>query len=224
MATVLNLNTKSQKALKSLLSLSGSQIDELAAFLAENLEKLGESADALALSNDIKGVPHEVAYPLLDFFAPFCMQRLSAARDYKELVDAVLQNFSRLGEDGNLTAVEQKKLKSQLHTIFSNPTLALKSKGVRLQSDHDKVFKSAELLSDIRPIFSVNGKPTIEAAVTFQNLKIQYFEDGQVRYFYCALDSKDLESVKDVVDHALKKQKALLDMLGKAGVSTFKVE
>jgi hypothetical protein len=221
---MLNLTAKSQKALKSLASIDDAALQELSGLLAQHLQELSEPSDALALSLNFKKLPHDQAFELLNFFAPFCMVRLSESTDYKELVDAVLNNLSSADNDDPLTIPQRRQLKGQLTKILSNPMLALKSKAIRLQTTHDKVFQKAEFFSDIRPVFSVNGKPSIDAAVTVQTLRLDFYEEGEVKTFSCAMDSKDIRLLKGALERAEKKEKALFSMLDRAGISTFKVE
>ena len=53
---------------------------------------------------------------------------------------------------------------------------------------------------------------------------MEYFEDGEARSFFCALDAKDLGMLRQLLDRESKKQKAVDKMLAATGVAMLKVD
>ena len=194
------------------MDLDETGVNEIAKVLENNLERLGGSSDAFDAASQLEAVDHEVGFAILDFFANFCISRLSRAKDSQEVVDAVLSNLSRSEIEPKFNSGELKKLEKRLKRVLSNPTVALKSKAIRLQTSHDKVFMSSEIISDIRPVYSVNGIAKIDAVMTFHMLHIEYHNNGERASFYCALDSKDLKELREALDRATEKE-ATIDRL-----------
>lgn len=220
---MVNLTSKAHRALEKLLNIDGAEVEELANLLTEHLEQLNEPSDARLLSTKFKKLDAGKAFDLLDFLAPFCIAQLSESKDYRKLIEGTLISLS-VSTVVSLTKLQRATLKSRLTKIFSNPVLALKSKAIRLKTTQDKTYQRADVLTDMRPVFSVNGNATVEAAVTFQTLRIEFYENGATKSFSCAMDSKDIRDLKDLLDRAEKKEKALFGMLKQSGISTLKVE
>jgi CRISPR/Cas system-associated endoribonuclease Cas2 len=221
---VVNLNAKSMAALRKLIFVDEHGVAEILQVLESDLEKLrGPSATFDAASN-FKAIDRETGYSILEFLTGFCISRLSRSKDWKEVVDAVLVNVTRSDVEPKLKTGELKKLEQRLKRILSNQTLALKSKAIRLQSTHDKIFLGCEVVSDIRPVYSLNGSPKIEAAMSFHMLHLEFHHEGERSTFYCALDSKDIKTLRDVLDRAVKKESAIESLLQDAKLPRFKVE
>lgn len=219
MSLVLNLTAKSQKVLRKLAELGEPERNELLQFLEDNLEQLGSSANTMDVAAKAVKLDREVAFLLLDFLSGLCVQRLSTQKKYQDLVDAVIDSLKRADGNPEFSPAELKKIRASLSGILSSPTLALKSKAIRLQTTHDKVFANAELFSDVRPVFAVDGKAEIEAAISFHTLRIDYYHDGASHTFSCALDAADLKKLGEALERTSKKQAAIAGLLKRSKLS-----
>jgi hypothetical protein len=89
--------------------------------------------------------------------------------------------------------------------------------------DHSHVFFHAKILTDIRPVFNTKGD-SIDAAVIVHNLRIHYEEDSDHKDFYVALDTSDIQELREVLDRADTKAKCLQGLVKKSGVSYLDAE
>ena len=115
------------------------------------------------------------------------------------------------GENGNI-------LKKRLTELLSldNP-LGITSKALDVLTDNERIFCEARILSDIRPVFTGNlDYPS--GAVTIHNLKISFHKGDESPDIYFALDDTDLEILKDTIERAQNKSKALDSILKKANI------
>ena len=91
--------------------------------------------------------------------------------------------------------------------------LSIISKAYLLQRDHQKVYCEAKILSDIRPVFSVDSPIAPVGAVLSHVLKVTYHENDRHREFFVALDSLDIKALKEVLDRAVDKNDQLEKLL-----------
>ena len=114
---------------------------------------------------------------------------------------------------------DKATLETRLTKIFElRRSLSLTTKALGVLTSHDRVFYSARILTDVRPVFSESGD-VIEAAVIVHNLRIHYGQDDDHKDFYVALDTSDIQSLRDVLDRADKKAQSLQKFLQRSGIS-----
>jgi hypothetical protein len=82
---------------------------------------------------------------------------------------------------------------------------------------HERIFLTARIFSDIRPVFG-DSIESASAAVVVHNLKITVRRNEKEEDIFIALDNNDLRELKEVVDRAEKKTKALASILEKSHV------
>ena len=114
---------------------------------------------------------------------------------------------------------DKATLETRLAKIFElRRSLSVTTKALDVLTSHDRVFYTARILTDLRPVFDESGD-LIEAAVIVHNLRIHYGQDDDHRDFYVALDTRDIQSLRDVLDRADKKARSLEELLRLSGVS-----
>jgi hypothetical protein len=120
---------------------------------------------------------------------------------------------SRIPED------EKNTLSLRLTRLLEiKASLSLTSKALDVLTDADRIFYSAKILTDIRPVFDDEGKK-IEAAVIMHNLRIHFGQDNEHRDFFVALDTNDIKELRSVLDRADRKAESLQMLLNRAKIS-----
>ena len=112
-----------------------------------------------------------------------------------------------------------KVLHSRLLKVFQGRKgleVTMKSMGVMV--DQPRVFLHAKILTDIRPVFSKEAD-SVDAAVIVHNLRIHFGGDSEHKDFYVALDTSDIQSLREVLERADEKAKCLERLLKKTGVA-----
>jgi hypothetical protein len=81
-----------------------------------------------------------------------------------------------------------------------------------------RVFHSARILTDIRPVFGRDADVPPIGAVIAHVLKIDYFSQGDSGSLYVSLNNRDLELLRNLVDRAFTKLKTLRAVLESTGL------
>jgi hypothetical protein len=77
-------------------------------------------------------------------------------------------------------------------------------------------------LTDVRAAFSDDASELPTGMTVLHTLQIGYHDDtGRHREFYVTLESDDLEGLRDAIDRAEMKKKALEELLAKADCRLF---
>jgi hypothetical protein len=126
------------------------------------------------------------------------------------------------------TKVDALKLKPERRDIFKqritrllapSSSLAITARAVDVLTEHERIFTSARIITDIRSVFSdPSEKPS--AAFIVHMLNIHYRQGREKKEFFVALDSDDIAKLKEVLDRAEKKAKSLATLLDASGIHT----
>ncbi len=203
---------------------SPEQLAELSEFLEENLESLGgpDATFDMARGAKFKTIDPELAFRVLDTVVPLVFST-SGTAETKRAVDDVVRAFAATQPQSKAAELKaiQRKLRKNIGALFENPRVRLKSKAMRLLTTHEKAYQDCEIVSDIRPVFSADGKVSVEAAVLFHTLRIGHGSEGDS--VYIAMDAADLRKLKEAVERAITKEQSLAKLLARAGVEHIKV-
>jgi len=119
---------------------------------------------------------------------------------------------------------DKQILKDRLVSIFDGRkglNITMKAMGVMLNQEH--VFLHAQIVTDIRPVFNKKGD-SVDAAVIVHNLRIHYIEDSDHKDFYVALDTRDIQLMRETLDRADAKAKCLEGIVKSSQISYLNVE
>ena len=113
-----------------------------------------------------------------------------------------------------LTEAERGRFIQNIHKLLGVDGLSFLAKAHALQSEHERLFHDAKILTDLRPVFHAPDEPPVDMIVEYI-LKI-VFHDGSRRHreIFMAMDADDIARLKKAIDRAEKKAaslKALLD-------------
>lgn len=135
---------------------------------------------------------------------------LSAAKFASSLTAAALEASS---EDFSFTDEDAKILEQRLTAIFSaDHVLELNTKSASILTDHDRLFLSAKILTDARPVFNEDGSK-IEAFAIVHMLRLHVAHNQNHEDIFVALDVGDIPKLRNVLDRADQKAEAIQAML-----------
>jgi hypothetical protein len=113
----------------------------------------------------------------------------------------------RLSHD-NCTA-----FKRCLNDLLTADVFSIGAKALALMQEHERTFCQARIITDIRPVFGSEVSKPPRAVVVAHTLRISYHEGDERKDFYVALDSDDIESLRELLDRADAKARSLEDVI-----------
>ena len=143
-----------------------------------------------------------------------------------ELAQNVAGSYSGIrSKDNHFSPTQAKLLSDRIKSLLSfDKTMAVTAKAFDVMTEHARTFCRARILSDIRPVFT-NLDEFASAAVIIHNLQIGFHEGGtgEHKEFYVALDTNDIQNLKEVIERAEKKTVALEAILNTSKVPYLEV-
>ncbi len=110
------------------------------------------------------------------------------------------------------------------HALSADTALSISAKAVGILTDHPQVYWYSRVLTDLRPVFRTDLSESPPAMVVVHNLKIAYRTSGGYREFFVALDTLDVEALRDVLDRALEKERSLRTIAEKSNLNLLEVK
>ncbi|MCE2720792.1 MAG: hypothetical protein ACK57R_05415 [Dolichospermum sp.] len=148
-------------------------------------------------------------------------------RDYlQENNDAstneVIEKISQAVEDDEeleITDEQRQEFESRLVNFLGlDNILSFRSKSIEVIRDHERLFQNSRIHTDMRPVFE-SGLEDSPAGVAIVNmLKIEYVDLDGKHEFFVALDANDLKQLREQLDIADRKVKAIELMLNQVNI------
>jgi hypothetical protein len=126
-------------------------------------------------------------------------------------------------EDLALSADASERLARRIETLAGLPAMAITAKAMDVAGEHDRLFHTARMLTDVRPVFGDDPLELPVGAVVTHVLRIDAFRNGQLEDYFVVLDNSELMALKAVVDRAIDKNKSLSRLLDVIGFSRFEL-
>lgn len=95
-------------------------------------------------------------------------------------------------------------IRAPLVEMLSSSALLTFTKTMDLTYEHDHLFESAKIITDIRPVFAEDASDIVAAVITY-TLTLGYYSGGKYRRLSIAMDSKDLQKMGEQCARAEKK-------------------
>lgn len=133
-----------------------------------------------------------------------------------ELADVIEEE---IGETETIGDEEKATLRRRVKTFLDSHSgpLALSCKTEGIVGDHDRVFYSARIMTDVRSVFNASAN-AVDATVIVHTLVIHFGQDGDHKDIYVAMDTRDLDKLQKAIDRARDKEKTLLSIIQKANI------
>lgn len=131
--------------------------------------------------------------------------------DLEELVEGICKALADQGdEDIQPKDGDWNTFKEHLRNLLSHDsTLGITFKAFYLAYQGEKNYIESNIFSDIRPAFNIDLEKGFDTAVIIHNLIIEYHTGATHEEIQIALDSEDILKLKEQLERAEKKDKAI---------------
>jgi hypothetical protein len=207
----LELPPEDRGAIATVKTLTPSVLENLIAALKSAPAISNPHEMAKHIADQVPSFPRDRLVPVLEMlYTLYHVRDLSGVGDatfLNDLMDGATKEFEVNGSS------DLPKLKSILEKLLSIGTLSIVSKASRLQRDGERLYCSAKVLSDIRPVFRSDPSLAPVGAVITHTLKVGYHEGRGHLETQIVMDSDDLAMLAAVVQRAQAKDKTLRSLL-----------
>lgn len=202
-----DIGPKQAEALQDIACISTSDFRELVSKLSDSDRP---SIRASNLLNVVKELTSDEK-----FSVALCTQLISLAtfrrvkgRGTKEVVDSLLEGM-KVAEFSEEIRSWFSEVREDFSRLLDCESVKLPAKALHLSSDFQQIFASANVVTDVRPVFD-GERTTVAGAIVTQSLRIQFVGSGGQsgeQEVSLALDLDDIEKLIAELEKA--KQKAV---------------
>lgn len=193
-------------------------------FEALKNEVTGDTSDSLAsqLGLNLPSIPYSDLSKIIAAIASMQSVESRSHVSTDTFVSDIWEAFIADAPD-LAVGIDEETLKSRVSQVVTGKTINLTSaKIMELKTEVERSFCRARILTDVRMAFSDDANEAPRGMAILHNLQIAYHDDrGRHREFYVTLEDDDLIALKEAVERAEKKKKALEELLAKADCRFF---
>ena len=200
-------------SLRLVLSLDDNQIDELVKLYENSKPALSAKEYADRISDNVKSLPASDAYRITRGLLAFYQVKIG--RDLSGFIDQV---SSATGEDDTpvFGEGEREVFKHNIEPLLSlHNSLEITAKSNNVYAEHDHVFCSARIMTDMRPVFDESDDFNLSAVGIVHTIKIEYHRNGDHNSFFVAMDHSDLKEMQKLLNREEQKTAKLVGSLSK---------
>ncbi|MBD2778709.1 hypothetical protein [Iningainema tapete] len=159
----------------------------------------------------------DIVRAILSFFALRESTNSSIEQISEDLIEAILSDddFVKEFSDEQLDSFKDRLVK----LLEIDTSLKLSTKAVNLLQEYERILLESRIITDIRPLLSTDSDKDVTGALIVHTLKIEYRDADGFKEFYVALDSKDLQNLREQLNKAEETANAIEKMLSKANIT-----
>jgi hypothetical protein len=123
--------------------------------------------------------------------------------------------------DLNLDDAEREALRTRAQAILDTDVFATTGVATDLQTQHERNYQSARIVTDVRPVFQDALDKAPDGAVIVETLQIQtWSRNGDSQLMFVSMDEVDLRQLQSIIQRALDKTETLKAFLAERACRT----
>lgn len=216
----LQIPDKFKPGFKLILSIDSTTVEKLMDALRQASPSLLIEDLASTLASRIEVLTEEEVINILEALISLFNLRDYSGISINKLIKGISQAIQEDEEFPKISDEQEQEFGRRLATFLEFDTvLNVTSKAIDVVRDHERIFTSSRILTDMRPIFESEVENGPAGVAIVHMLKIEYVDLDGKHEFFVALNSIDLDQLRQQLDRADRKEKAIAVMLNKANIS-----
>ena len=154
-----------------------------------------------------------LADSLVSMYASMSRSETPVSQFVEDLTDAVM--------DSESSEIVRKTMSERLSRLLNVTNLRLSAKATVLRVDHERVYNSSRVITDLRPVFDEPIEEGLSGFMVIHQLKMVSLRRGEPEELFFAMDDHDLALLKKTLDRAELKSKQIRRLLVEKQISQF---
>jgi len=206
-----------KKGILKLFELSDDSFDEIVSALEGIGPKFSPEQLSAEVVSKIEGISSADLVEMIAALLSLIFHRVHDDTPPEELAEQVVQAMTEAVTKDLRN--KQELLKQRLVRLFKIEALLVAAKAAGVLQSHENTFCNARILTDMRPVFGSDATVTPNTAVIVHMLNLSYHHEGELKELYIAMDTIDIEILREVLDRADLKCQSLKSLIQRAGVT-----
>jgi hypothetical protein len=210
-----------QRNLIKLLNLEDNQHDELISILRDIEPILDREELIQNIISKIKNITKDKAQKIIPTIIHLSNTFYRTDLPLEEFIEKIFSSIDEI----KISEDERKIYKERLiHFLDLDRIKLVEKSSDLLQQNENTLCGETKIYTDLRPVFSSNPKEPPIGFLLVHKLKIQYINNDEMKEFFISMDTKDIQSLKEVLDRADAKAKSLASVINKTTIPYIEVK
>jgi hypothetical protein len=197
--------------LGTMLSMTDKDTDQLLRVLSDLPLSIDFDASTKALVPKLAASHIKQPEKLLKVLISLSVTRAHSDPPTNEFVEDVLEAIDE--SDPKILAGKRRfHARQLLRKLLSFEPLSLAAKASHLLREQAHLLASSRILTDARPVYGHDPEKKPSAMLINHTLQLTYFDNGEHKEFFIALNQKDMANLKKALDRAIAKTGSLTDV------------
>lgn len=201
-----------------LLRLSDQSLEQMISALEQATPHLFPQDLSSEVVSKTKGVSPQDVSEILDALMSLFYSGFHHDVPPEQLAEQVVEAMVETPKDFELSSERQNWFRERLIRVFKIENLLVVAKALSVLQDNEKTFSGARILTDVRPVFGSDIGVAPRAAVIVHMLNLTFYSEGQLKELFIAMDTADVQMLREVLDRADLKSETLKSVIEKADV------
>jgi hypothetical protein len=211
---ILRIPATFRPGLVELLNLTDAQEEELAHALSE-LPPIDSSIElTTVISEQIRTIEeHKILEIIRTLLSLYGLQE-NVDSDTNSMVSDVINAMNMSGDNSlKLSEDQQGRFRQRIVRLLEIRGAVQGAKLIELTHEYERTFIAARILTDIRPMFSLDPDSPPSEAIIVHSLKLSVHEGQEHKDIYISMTPGDLSFLQDVLRRAQSKERSLARLL-----------
>lgn len=218
--TSLTIPRERERVLVNIIKLSDESICELISALKE----VKPTSNLRKQSKDVASKVHTIPSDEVDNIISTLISLHSASESLDSDLSEMVENICKVIEQKlKFSGEDRNVFKERLLTLLNVEAVSIYSKVINIVREQNNVFCNARILTDIRPVFGAKLETPPLAAFVVHTLRISYHQGDTEKEFYVAMDSNDIQELREVLNRDSLKADSLRKVIEAAKVPQFDI-
>jgi len=159
------------------------------------------------IPSSINSLSPEDVEQVIDAITSMSAVRASADVSVEQFISDICES---LRQQKHLTSDQEPRLHERLARALTIEILNVKAKAIALSNEHEHLFCTARIFTDVRPVYGEDATAPPAAMTITHILKIDYHvAGGRTHEIYLGLGSGDISELREVLDRAEAKARSI---------------
>jgi mRNA-degrading endonuclease YafQ of YafQ-DinJ toxin-antitoxin module len=109
---------------------------------------------------------------------------------------------------------QEPEINEILMLLADNHPAVISYKAQRLSHSYERILMDAEILTDVRPVYTIKGDKILEMIIQHKLIITQHDRNHRNGDIHFAMDAQDVVNLRKACDRAIQKAKILKDSFG----------
>lgn len=213
------------ECLRRILALDPTSSVSLAEALATAPMSLDWRKLSATVSDRVQGLSPGDVSVILETLVALYSVRAVLDGPVEQFITDLLDGLRTSGDFPQVSACTEEHLMRLFSPLLGlDSSVGLLSKARHLLNEYQKVYCSARVVTDLRPVFAGDAGSPPAAMIVVHTFRVHYHQGGEFKEIFLSLDTSDIKALRELLDRAEEKASSLRSLVNSWDIPCLETE